>query len=381
MKNIKLIIAALMICAAVMIAACGSKEEPTSTEAATTAAPTTAAPSESATMPDVTIPSIPEDATVPETTEAAEVFPDGYMKSYLTGLPVPVEIGTLRPVGFQIDNEKKAMPQNGIAQAEVVYEVPIEAYEVRLTAIFQDMTNVGRIGPLRSARSYHPGILAEYDGIFFHNGHSDIALKYLNDERCDDIEAVDRDYNAKFATKDHTNGHNDFTNPKKTEDRIEYRGFRRELSDDFVYKFKFMRTDEQNMLEDGVTCNKMYTNYKQNNSYFVYDEDDGLYYRYAYGTAAIDEDNGKQVAVKNIIVQYCTWNLEWDKDTKNIHTTNNLSGWYITNGKAIRVNWEKDDYWDNTHYYTQDGEEIRLNAGQTWVCIVLDSLTGYVTIE
>lgn len=61
---------------------------------------------------------------------------------------------------------------------------------MRLTAIFQSFDDTDRIGPLRSARSYHPGIVAEYDGIFFHHGHSDLALPYLDDERCDDLEGI-----------------------------------------------------------------------------------------------------------------------------------------------------------------------------------------------
>ncbi|MBQ0026937.1 MAG: DUF3048 domain-containing protein [Lachnospiraceae bacterium] len=331
-------------------------------------------------------PSIPvstldySEATTEAETEP-EPLPEGYMYSYLTGLPVKEEIGTLRPVGFQIDNEKYALPQCGISQAEVVYEVPIEAYEVRLTAIFQDMTDIEKIGPLRSARSYHPGILAEFDGIFFHNGRSSMAEKYLDDEKCDDIEAVDRDYNAKFTVSGWTSGHNDFTNPENVENRIELRKFRRELSDSFTYKFKFAPANNTlEQIEDSFTADTVETNYKQNKSYFVYNADDGLYYRFAYGQKCIDGNNNKQVAVKNIIFQYCSYNLEWDKDTKNIHTVGSDNGIFITNGKAVHITWEKEDYWENTHYYYEDGTEIELNPGQTWVCIVLPTLTEWPSI-
>ncbi|MCD7884216.1 MAG: DUF3048 C-terminal domain-containing protein, partial [Lachnospiraceae bacterium] len=63
---------------------------------------------------------------------------------------------------------------------------------------------------------------------------------------------------------------------------------------------------------------------------------------------------------------------------------------YITHGKAIPVTWSKDDadldnaYADSnfgvTHYYNLDGEEITMNQGKTWVCIVLDTEMGSVTI-
>jgi len=351
------------------IMACSSSDETVvSTEPVTTTA-------ESATVRAITF----DMSNIPEETE--EVIPEGYMKSYLTGELVTKEVGMLRPVGFQVDNERKALPQCGISKADVVYEVPIEAYEVRLTAIFQDMSGISKIGPLRSARSYHPGILAEYDGIFFHNGHSNLALTRLDDPKCDDIEAVDRDYNAKFVVSGWASGHDDFTSPEKVEARIEYRDFRRNLTENYTYKFKFASASNPNMLEDGYSAKKVSTNIKQNHSYFVYNEDDGLYYRYAYDTKCIDGNNDKQVAVKNIILQYCTYNLEWDKDTKNLHTVGTDYGKFITNGKAVDITWEKEDYWENTHYYYMDGTEIELNPGQTWVSMLIPSLHDWPTIE
>ena len=372
-----LIMLAGLLLTGLTLTGCGAEQPPA-------AEPSSEAPVTSEaqiSIPEVTI-AVPSDASVAAPTEAE--LPEGQMYSYLTGLPVSEEIGKLRPVGFQIDNEKLAMPQCGIAQAEVIYEVPIEANEVRLTAIFQDMTGLDRIGPLRSARSYHPGILAEFDGIFFHNGHSNLALNNLNDSRCDDIEAVDRDYSAKFTRSDHASGHNDFTSPKKTEERIAYRGFRREISDDFTYKFKFAQ-DEPNTLEWGRSAQKVETGYTQNHSYFVYNADDGLYYRWERGREHKDGDLGEQIAVKNVLILYYDYNLEWDKNTKNIHTVGTGRGAFVTNGKVVDITWEKQSYWDNTWYYysggEMDGKEIRLNPGKTWVCMVLPKMTGDAKFE
>ncbi len=366
-------------------AGCSKEEETTQAAAETTAAPQTSTEEptaattekETPTIPVVTVPEVPE-----ETTEEPEILPEGMMRSYLTGEIVPIEIGTRRPVAFQIDNEKLAMPQNGVAQAEVVYEVPIEANEVRLTAIFQDWGEVERIGPLRSARRYHPGIVYEFDGIFFHNGHSDLALEYLNDPRCDDLEGIENSgWPAIYKGSDHRNGHNDFTNPAKTDKRIEQLGFRRTVKDDFTYKWKFAKEDAPVLLENGKDATKVTIGYTQNHPWFEYNEEDGLYYRYERGRKHVDQDNDEQVAVKNIIVQYCGYNLEWDKNTKNIWTEGTSNGVYITNGKAIDITWRKDSYWDNTFLYDQDGNELKLNPGKTWYCIVLPKMTGEITVE
>lgn len=66
------------------------------------------------------------------------------------------------------------------------------------------------------------------------------------------------------------------------------------------------------------------------------------------------------------------------------------AGKYITNGKAIDITWKKDsvnydDPFANenfgvTHYYDANGNEITLNQGKTWVCIILDSYSDSVAI-
>ncbi|MBR6270725.1 MAG: DUF3048 domain-containing protein [Lachnospiraceae bacterium] len=364
MKKSIRVIAALLIVATFLTSGCG-EDIITEAESATAKIPESIA---ELTLPDI------------ETTQAAGL-PEGYTYSFLTGLPISEEVAKLRPLGFQIDNERKARPQCGISAADVVYEVPIEANEVRLTAIFQDISSLDRIGPLRSCRSYHPGILAEYDGILVHNGHSKYALEKLNSSNCDDIEVVNKDYDAQFTSSDHLTGHNNFTNQAKIEKRIEYRKFRREVAEDFSYKFKFAEEGSPNLLENGRTANKVTTGFTQNRSYFVYNSEDGLYYRYAWGEEHKDGDTGLQLAVKNIIIQYCTYHLEDDHKNKYINTVGTGKGAFVTNGKVVDITWEKESYWGNTHYYYDDGTEIRLNPGKSWVCIVLPKMTGESVFE
>ena len=371
----------VLLLAAVMIITCfaGCSSQAETTEEMTTAAPAPETTTQEVhTLPVVTVP----EPTPEETTEPEETLPEGMMYSYLTGEVVPVEIGTRRPVAFQVDNEKLAMPQNGVAQAEVVYEVPIEANEVRMTAFFQDWGTIERIGPLRSCRRYHPSIVYEFDGILFHNGHSDLANEYLNDPHCDDLEGIaNSGWPAIFQSSDHRPGHNDFSNPAKTDKRIEELGFRREIREDFEYKWKFAKADEPNPMVGGIDANKVKIGFTQNYPWFEYNPEDGLYYRWAREVKHIDEDNNQQVAVKNIIVQYCGYNLEWDHSTKNIWNLGKGEGVYISNGKAIEINWKKWEYWGNTFLYDSDGKELEINPGKTWYCIVLPKMTGEITIE
>ena len=108
--------------------------------------------------------------------------------------------------------------------------------------------------------------------------------------------------------------------------------------------------------------------------WFVYNETDGLYYRYEFGDKQIDGSTGEQLAVKNIILQNCKSSLKDSKNgTLDIDYLSGGSGMYITNGKAVPITWKRASANDITHYYTQDGQEIILNPGKTWVEIVENS--------
>ena len=57
----------------------------------------------------------------------------------------------------------------------------------------------------------------------------------------------------------------------------------------------------------------------------------------------------------------------------NIDVDEPGEGIYITNGQAIPVTWKKHTPWGPTYYYDSNGNEITLNTGKTWVCIVQDT--------
>ena len=123
--------------------------------------------------------------------------------------------------------------------------------------------------------------------------------------------------------------------------------------------------------EDAAVVKMYYVDAKP---WFVYNETDGLYYRYEFGDKQIDGSTGEQLAVKNIILQNCYSSLKDSKNgTLDIDYLSGGSGMYITNGKAVPITWKRASANDITHYYTQDGQEIILNPGKTWVEIVENS--------
>ncbi|MBQ6857650.1 MAG: DUF3048 C-terminal domain-containing protein, partial [Lachnospiraceae bacterium] len=131
--------------------------------------------------------------------------------------------------------------------------------------------------------------------------------------------------------------------------------------------FQFARGSEQ-IIPDGEDAYKVVPGYSYNEPWFEYNEEDGLYYRYQYGGP--HKGNEGQIAVKNILIQYCEWGHYATTDYLNFNLNTSHEGFYISNGKAQFVTWEKDGEFGQTRYYGEDGKEITLNKGKTWVCVI-----------
>lgn len=105
-------------------------------------------------------------------------------------------------------------------------------------------------------------------------------------------------------------------------------------------------------------------------SKLVYNEEDKLYYKYLHGKEQIDAATGDQLTFDNIIVQNTYY--EYAPDNKylvfQMHDTKR-DGYFITRGKAIHVNWEKTSDYAPTRYFDDNGNEIELNKGKTYIAV------------
>ena len=78
-----------------------------------------------------------------------------------------------------INNIGVAQPQLGISKADIIYEILVEGGITRMMAIFQDISQAGEIGSIRSARPYFVDIANGYDAVFIHAGGSPDAYEVL----------------------------------------------------------------------------------------------------------------------------------------------------------------------------------------------------------
>jgi hypothetical protein len=213
-------------------------------------------------------PSVTEEPTAtpeptPEPTATPEPTPDiaeihlakGEVQSAINGKWVSTEIAKQRPITFMFNNISVANPQSGIGDADILYEILVEAGITRCMGVFENLTEENsckdRMGSARSARHYFVSIASEYDSIFVHYGETVYATRKLQALKVDDLEGTHSEGSTVFyRDKSIKAPHNAFASLSGILKGIEKKGFRVEHKDDFVPQhFRFAYPEEDDLTE------------------------------------------------------------------------------------------------------------------------------------
>lgn len=366
-KLLSAILVAAMACT--MFAACGKKDETTKTTQKEEVVQENGNDTQASTEPE-------------ETRE-------GMLKSYFTGQWIDENLAKQRPIAVMVENTSAALPQYGLNKADIVYEVPVEGGITRCMAIFQDYSGMEKIGNIRSCRHYFCYFAKEYDAIYVHAGGSKYAYEgVLASGYIEDIDGI-KGNGGQYFFRDSSEGkvapHNYYTSSDKMKEAIEKFKFNTTLSDDFKSHFIFAKEDAQNMLENGSDVAVIQLYYPAPHAYWVYNAEDSRYYRNEFGQKQIDAIDGKQISAKNIIIQNADSRVMDKKGRLDITTVSSGTGYYISNGKCIEINWTRESENDITHYCDKDGNEIIVNPGNTWIQVVENESANknkfYSTVE
>lgn len=342
----------------------------------------------------------------------------------LTGEWIPEETVELRPFAVMLNNIKVASPQSGIGQADIVYEALTEAGITRFLAIYSKIEEgspaAERLGSVRSARHYFVSFADEYDAIFVHFGETTYAKKKMAALGIDHITGMyGVGVSSFYRDKSIKAPHNAFASLEGIERAVNRAGFRTEYEEGYEAHFRFYREDTDILaadadeagtgLDDGAgsqagagsaaepgtgtgadseegpapQISRLTLGFSAYTSpYFIYHPEDKLYYRYQFGSEHIDYNTGEALAFKNIIIQFVK---EWNID-KNGYQTMEIEkaegkGYYITNGSIQEITWKKDESRRFMRYYAEDGEELTINPGKTYIAVFPNNRTEYVVAE
>ncbi|MCR5507853.1 MAG: DUF3048 domain-containing protein [Lachnospiraceae bacterium] len=330
----------------------------------------------------------PDEAPAEE--EDDDGLEEGQMRSYLSGLPVSKEIGTKRPIAIMLNNLKAAQPMCSISRADVVYEYVVEGSITRLMALFEDYEDLDKIGSVRSCREYFVYTMLEFDAIYCHYGQAAYAVDLLASDYVDNLNGLGKEGDTVYyRTTDRKAPHNAYTSAAGIDAGIEMMGYRREHYEDYNGKFKFCDLDKTITNEDGMKITYMAPNYKINKPWFEYDESREQYGRFQYDEPQIDELTGEQIYFDNVIFQYNKWAQLDEKDYLAFDCHSGGVIQYFTHGRMVPGIWLRDA--DEAHngnfdmcpirYYDLEGNELEINNGKTFICVIQDTDIENVTIR
>ena len=281
---------------------------------------------------------------------------------------VQIYSGTDRPIAVMIDNNKNAWPQAGLNDAYIVYEIVVEGAETRLMALFKGK-DLERIGPIRSSRHYFLDYALENDAIYVHYGWSPQAESDISKYNVDNVNGLVQSSSDFWRDKEKYQPHNAVTataNILKIAERYEYR-----LTSEEESVLNYV-TDEVE-LEDGIIATNVYiptTSYVK--ATYQYNPETKRYTRYERGEKATDWNTEEEITTKNIIITFADNYTLQDAENKGRQGLNNVGqkdGYYITNGKAIKIICDKPSRTEKTVYKDLQGNEIEVNDGNTFIQI------------
>lgn len=276
--------------------------------------------------------------------------------------------GKQRAIAVMIDNHNLAWPQAGLNKAYMVYEIIVEGGETRLMALFKGQ-NVDKIGPVRSSRHYFLDYVMENDAIYAHFGWSPQAQSDISKYKINNLNGITESSSTFWRVKDKSSPHNAVTSTDALLKAAKAKKYN--TSSDKKSVLNYVKDEVK--LEEGVDATTITIPHSTLQTVkYVYDKENNRYNRFARNKAQTDWDTGNSVTTKNIIITFCeNYTLE-DSENKGRQGLKNIGtfdGYYITNGKAIKIKCVKEARNTQTKYLDLNGNEIKVNDGNTWVNI------------
>ena len=276
--------------------------------------------------------------------------------------------GNDRPIAVMIDNHSDAWPQAGLQKAYMIYEIVVEGGETRLMALFKGV-DVEKIGPVRSARHYFLDYAMENDAIYTHFGESPQAASDIKRYSMNEIDGIAEDGTTFKRVKDKAAPHNAITSMSKLIESAKNKKFKMTSNKESVLNYV---TDEVNLEEGQQAISVTIPHSKLQTVKYIYDEENKVYKRLARGKEQTDWDTKEIITTKNIIVTFCdnyTLSDVENKGRQGIKNIGTFDGYYITNGRAIKIKCIKNERDEQTVYQDMEGNEIKVNDGNTFVNI------------
>ena len=295
----------------------------------------------------------------------------------LTGEGLDVDISGKRPVAVMFNNLRKALPQIGVSQADVIYEIVAEGGITRMMGVFQDLEGVGELGSIRSARDYYVNLALGHDAIYIHAGGSPQAYSAFDSWGVTHLDFVNGPYDSMYwrdpdRRKAAGLEHSLLTSGERVLEQMPSR-FRLDHEEGYEVGWSF----DKEAPAGGQRADKLtvpFSNYKT--GYFTYDAEQNQYQieQHIDGNDIpyVDGAADAAVTVSNVLVLYTDVSqIRGDESGRmEVRTTGTGDGLLLRDGMLYQITWQRDARTDNYSFLDQQGGKIPLAIGPSYINVV-----------
>ena len=310
--------------------------------------------------------------------ESAEAIVDDATVAALTG--EAIEAGSLsRPaLAGKIDNHPSARPQVGLDEADIVFEELVEGGLTRYIAIWHSSLPA-EIGPVRSVRPMDPEIVSPFGGIFAYSGGQVRFIQMMQEAPVYNAIHGQPDTEETFyRTSAKVAPHNVLVKaPELVDQHLNLPAPERQ----FAYA---PSVEESTAVVAGSPVTSMNPRFSGFSSpSWEWDGTQGTFLRFQTNGAADLASSGNQIFATNVVVLQV--GIDVVEDIPTTRLVNQGKGWVATGGSILEINWFKATPESPIILTTDDGEEVRLGVGNTWIELIpndsSDVEAGVLTIN
>jgi hypothetical protein len=293
-----------------------------------------------------------------------------------------------RPLAIKVSNSPPhyARPQNGLSQADLVFEHVTETDITRFTAVFYSQTPPD-IGPVRSARLIDMELPAMYDAALAMSGAHPIVSQRLH--RTELRSRILRSHETGFyrTGEDKPWEHTLHADPAGLWLALDAHEENRPPELTAWLTFSSLPPPEGEAATQVQIAYDTYTLVE-----WRYDPANGRYWRWADGEPTIDANNGEQINAANVIL--VTAVHEQDKSICLTHSNGVCTDWplqiqiwgegqalILRDGQQFPATWLRQNRSDMFTFVAADGKAVPLQIGNSWFQVLPHYYENPVTIS
>ena len=269
-----------------------------------------------------------------------------------------------RPVlAVKVENTRDAYPLAGLEHADVIYEEPVEGGLTRFAALFQ-CRDAGRVGPVRSARTTDPKLLAPLSDqpiLGFSGSHPKVTAAL---EDAGVLALTETSANVGFERDEgRAAPHNLFVATKPLYSLATKAGV------DLSVPPALFRYDDTVPSPSRPRTSATISFSGSNAAEWAWAG--GRWVRQLEGAPMLSE-GGAEIAVDNVVIQQVVVTMSDILDaagnpSPEVKVTGEGKAWILRDGRLIVGRWRRASLGDVTVFETKNGEEIALAPGTTFV--------------